>query len=656
MDRISDVPPHNLEAEQAVLGSMLLDRDAIARVVELICAEDFYRDAHRRIYESVTDLFERGEPVDLITVTDQLRDKAQLDDVGGASYVTSLLESVPTAANVEHYARIVLRDARRRRASNVFQLAAVEVGRGDGAEALADVRRALADLEGSPASVVVRVDTIAAQSVRWLWPGRIPFGKVTVLDGDPGLGKSVVTLDIAARLSRGAGMPDGARVDLAGPQGVVLLTAEDDIADTVRPRLETAGADLERIAALVRLRDEQGERLPTLADLDSVGRAIRTVDAALVIIDPLMAYLPDERDAHRDHDIRRALAPVVALAARTGVAMIVVRHLNKSSAGLNPVYRGGGSIGIIGAARSGLLVAPDPDAPDSGRRILAVTKSNLSAPVPALAYRIEAPEGVAHVVWEGFTAHTAAALLALPELPAERTALDEATEFLTEILAQGAALSATEVKAAARQAGIAERTLDRARHRAGVVARREGFGPGATYVWVACTPSPKYAVLGEHGAYGEHDESRVNPGVSSGLARQVPHARQGVGVGKEGEDVAAQALTAPSLSVTPEDLARAGGRGQFVLRIGEGREWTPYVFDGASIGPGKMAWLMFVRTSSDAELHRAVSAMAADSALSSSAGVPEPGFDRLVAKAVELFGGEVVAVRDLLAGGEEVGS
>lgn len=105
---IDRVPPQNLDAEQGVLGSMLLDRDAIARVVELVRPEDFYRDAHRRIYEAVTDLFERGEPVDLITVTDRLRDKGQLDDVGGASYVTSLLNSVPTAANVEYYARIVL--------------------------------------------------------------------------------------------------------------------------------------------------------------------------------------------------------------------------------------------------------------------------------------------------------------------------------------------------------------------------------------------------------------------------------------------------------------------------------------------------------------------------------------------------------------------
>ena len=105
---IERVPPQNLDAEQSVLGSMLLDRDAIARVVELVRPEDFYRDAHRRIYETMVELFERGEPVDLITVTDRLRDKGQLDDVGGAAYVTGLLNTVPTAANVEYYARIVL--------------------------------------------------------------------------------------------------------------------------------------------------------------------------------------------------------------------------------------------------------------------------------------------------------------------------------------------------------------------------------------------------------------------------------------------------------------------------------------------------------------------------------------------------------------------
>jgi len=108
---VDRVPPHNLEAEQSILGSMLLERDAIARVVELVRPEDFYRDAHRRIFETIAELFDRGEPADIVSVTDRLRARGILDDVGGAAYVTSLLHSVPTAANVEYYARLVVQKA-----------------------------------------------------------------------------------------------------------------------------------------------------------------------------------------------------------------------------------------------------------------------------------------------------------------------------------------------------------------------------------------------------------------------------------------------------------------------------------------------------------------------------------------------------------------
>src|SRR3990172_4672109 len=111
------LPPQSTEAEQGVLGSMLLERDAIARVVEMIRDEDFYQEAHRRIYETMVDLFERGEPVDLITVTDRLKARGWLDEVGGASYVTSLLDAVPTAANVEYYAHLVLQKALLRQAA-----------------------------------------------------------------------------------------------------------------------------------------------------------------------------------------------------------------------------------------------------------------------------------------------------------------------------------------------------------------------------------------------------------------------------------------------------------------------------------------------------------------------------------------------------------
>jgi RecA-family ATPase len=205
-------------------------------------------------------------------------------------------------------------------------------------------------------------------------------------------------------------MPDGVDSQLDAQAGVVLLSAEDDPADTIRPRLEAAGADLSRIIMLAGLRDGDSVRLPTLTDLDAIKHAIAQVNAKLVIVDPLMAYLPGKVDSYRDQDVRRILAPLAALAAETGAAVLVIRHLNKTE-GKNALYRGGGSIGIIGAARSGLLVAKDPE--DEERRILAVTKSNLAKTPPALAYRIATTaDEIPYLVWEGTTDYTAASLLA----------------------------------------------------------------------------------------------------------------------------------------------------------------------------------------------------------------------------------------------------
>jgi RecA-family ATPase len=157
---------------------------------------------------------------------------------------------------------------------------------------------------------------VEPEQVEWLWPGRLPLGKLAVLDGDPGLGKSVVTLDVAARLSVGLELPDGQPCE---PAGVVLLSAEDGLRDTIRPRLDAAGADSERIFALSTVVEAKGgERMISLTkDLTVIERAIERVEAGLVVVDPLTAFLSEKTDSHKDQDVRRALAPLAALAERT---------------------------------------------------------------------------------------------------------------------------------------------------------------------------------------------------------------------------------------------------------------------------------------------------------------------------------------------------
>jgi hypothetical protein len=347
------------------------------------------------------------------------------------------------------------------------------------------VARATAD--PSIGGVTISLADVTPERVDWLWHGRLPLGKIVVLDGDPSVGKSTAAVDCAARVSTGRSWPDG---DRCRSGTVLLLSAEDGLADTIRPRLDAAGGDPSRVHSLteIRYRDEDDKirsRPVTLGDLEHIEAAVRQTNAVLIIIDVFMAFLPGRVDSHRDQDVRGVLSGLAALAERRGCCILLLRHLNKAAGG-SPLYRGGGSIGIIGAARVGLLAAEDPD--DETQRVLAVTKSNLAAKADALTYRlIDSPEhGCARVEWLGTSTHSAANLLSGPRDEDERTERDEAADWLTDYLVDnGGQAAAKDVLKAARADGHSERTMQRARSRAGVKSERRGFGQGA--IWVLDT-------------------------------------------------------------------------------------------------------------------------------------------------------------------------
>ncbi len=333
---------------------------------------------------------------------------------------------------------------------------------------------------------IIRLDSVIAEKVSWLWNGYVPLGKITLLDGDPGLGKSLFTLDMTARISTGQAMPDGSP-SIQG--GIVLMSLEDGLADTIAPRLEIAGADKSKIVALQGVKGSDGKyRFPTVEDTEAIKKACKKIDAKLVVIDPLMGYM-GKANSWRDQDVRTALSPLAKMAEDIGVAVIIVRHLNKTSSS-NSVYRGGGSIGIIGAARSALLIAKDPE--DENRRILAGIKSNLAPLPPSLSYTIENIDGVPKIAWGGVTNHTADALLAIPSSLEDRSALEDATDFLRDILTDGE-VEAKEVLREAKAAGIAERTLHRAKKVLGVIIRKEGYQGKWTWTLKGCQESPKAA-------------------------------------------------------------------------------------------------------------------------------------------------------------------
>jgi len=340
----------------------------------------------------------------------------------------------------------------------------------------------------------LKITTLAdvkPERVEWLWPGRLPRGKLVVFDGDPELGKSTIALTIASTVSNGGDWPDGQPCPYPGD--VLILSAEDGLADTVRPRVDAAGGDPARVHAIeavvtVNGDGEQVERSVTLADVEPLRQAVKRFNARLVIVDVLMAYLPTDRNSHRDQDIRAVFTPLARIAEETGTTILVLRHLNKSSGG-NPLYRGGGSIGIVGAARVGLLVAKCPaDGEDEdepgGRCALAVQKNNLSAKPATLTYRITGhPNGAGRVRWIGTTDKSVHELLADADSGHDDDDRNEVDGWLREYLECEGSANAADAIRDGRKAGFSEDQVRKARKRVGAKTARQGFGAGSSVRW-----------------------------------------------------------------------------------------------------------------------------------------------------------------------------
>lgn len=338
----------------------------------------------------------------------------------------------------------------------------------------------------SSGPVLIRLSDVKPERLQWLWPGRIPLGKLTVIAGDPGLGKSLITLDMAARVSSGTPWPDHREAE--NPAGsVVLLSAEDGLADTIRPRLDAAGADVQRIMAMQAVRHRVGtgeaeERMFCLAgDLPALDRAIDdNPDTRLVVIDPITAYL-GRTDSHKNADVRGLLAPLSELAARRSVAVVAVSHLNKNTAG-SAMYRTMGSLAFVAAARAVLLVSKDKN--DPARRLVLPVKNNLTPDSTGLSYTLEGSpvSDVAVVAWNAEPVHmTADDALAVDDH--DRTELEQAAEWLGEALADGP-VAQKDLQRMARANAFTWATVRRAKGAIHAKSSREGFGPGAVWSWV----------------------------------------------------------------------------------------------------------------------------------------------------------------------------
>jgi phage N-6-adenine-methyltransferase len=309
---------------------------------------------------------------------------------------------------------------------------------------------------------MVLASLVQPKTTEWLWYPRIPLGELSMLDGDPGDNKSSFTTELTMRVTTGAQMPDGTR-GVEG--GAVLCLAEDSWEKTVRPRLDAAGANVRRIMFM--------DNLTVPRDREAIAKAIGKTKAKLVVIDPMNAFIT--ADANSDQKIRQALMPLRQMADELNVAVLMVRHLVKRG-GKSTIYMGLGSIGIIAAARSGLLVRRCPD--DEDLRVLCHHKTNLGPFAPSLLYEPVDDNGVVRIEWRGECDYKADDLIG----QTRESRIVQAITFLAALLASGPVPQGT-VKAKAIGAGLAWRTVERAKEVLGIVAERKGFGTGSQSIW-----------------------------------------------------------------------------------------------------------------------------------------------------------------------------
>ena len=325
---------------------------------------------------------------------------------------------------------------------------------------------------------LLKASEVRMKPVRWLWPSVLPQGKLVILAGDPGLGKSQVSLYVAAIVSKGGTWPVLGEGCESGK--VIILSAEDGAEDTIVPRLKAAGADLERvhIVQAVRQRDGLERHLDLTSDAQLLrGEVERLGNVRLIIVDPISSYL-GKVDSHRNTEVRAALNPLVELAEDVSACLLCVTHLNKSSA--NALSRVTGSIAFVASARASYVVTKDEQDPE--RRLMLPLKNNLAKDTSGFAYTVE-ETGIdggittSKVIWEAELV-TVSADEALAPTSDRQTIRKAAEDFLHEELKDGNEVACNDLYERAKAQGISQKVLWSIKEKLGVAASKSSFSGG----------------------------------------------------------------------------------------------------------------------------------------------------------------------------------
>jgi RecA-family ATPase len=311
---------------------------------------------------------------------------------------------------------------------------------------------------------LIKMNEVQAEPVRWLWYPYIPYGKITLVQGDPGDGKTTFVLAVAALLTNGKPMPECDSTE-APPVTVIYQTAEDGLADTIKPRLEAVGADCSHVVVI-----DESETPLSFSD-SRIEQALAATQAKLLILDPLQAYLGIDVDMHRANEIRPIFKALSGVAERTGCAIVIIGHMNKMS-GTKGLYRGLGSIDIAAAVRSILLVGRDKE--HENTRVMAHLKSSLAPEGKAIAFELDN----SGFRWVGAYEMSVEELLYGISSEREPTKEAQAITLIHEMLRSGETPSA-EVYSHLAEYDISKRTAENAKSKIGVVSVKKG----AAWIW-----------------------------------------------------------------------------------------------------------------------------------------------------------------------------
>jgi hypothetical protein len=480
--------PNNLEAERSVLGAIVTNNDMFATAAQVIRGADFFREAHRRIFEPIAAMQHQAQAIDFVTLKNELARHGELEDVGGPAYIASITDGVPRTTNVEYYARIVKENSTLR--ALIFAANKVITSAYEGTIDEADVNRIAAIASHAAAvgrsPIVTRLSDVEVSTVDWIWEGRFARGKPTLLAGEPGLGKTTTLLELAACITIGGLLPDGARAPLGN---VLILPAEDDLADTIRPKIEAMGGDASRVYVFEGICEPDGSRnaVSLVRDMQLLEQAVSQVQPLLVGVDPITAYL-GHVDTHRDAEVRAALGPGIDMAERWRFSFAIVGHLNKD-AQRAALHRPGGSIAFVAASRVVLALVADPQ--DKARRLLVPLKSNICHAAPILACRVDGHR----LDWEPSPVTNVDVESLFRSSVHDREDPTDAERLIVELLSTKEwPLDAKVALEAGRANGIPDRTLRSTAKRMGVAIRRIGYGKQGRWLWhipaIPAIPAP----------------------------------------------------------------------------------------------------------------------------------------------------------------------